>query len=62
MLLVRVLLVCRKFENVYIGWGIKHSATTFDPALPSPLMEEFPPGKPGLISEGVLTMQDDMGC
>ena len=53
MLLVCVLLVCRKFENVYIGWGIKHSAMTFDPALPPLLMEEFPPGKPGLVSEDV---------
>lgn len=39
-----VMVLCRKFENVYIGWGIKHSSVTFNPALPPAVMEEFPAG------------------
>ena len=35
---------CRKFENVYIGWGLKYSSRPFNPALPPPVQEEFPAG------------------
>lgn len=35
----------RTFENVYIGWGIKHSSQNFDPSLPAFPMAEYPSGK-----------------
>ena len=34
----------RKFENVYIGWGLRYSSAPFNPALPPPVQEEFPTG------------------
>ena len=34
----------RKFENIYIGWGMKYSARPFNPSLPPPVQEEFPAG------------------
>ena len=38
-------LVNRKFENVYIGWGLKYSAVPFNPQLPPATQEEFPSGE-----------------
>ena len=37
-------LKCSKFENVYIGWGLKYSPTAFNPLLPPTVQEEFPSG------------------
>lgn len=34
----------RKFENVYIGWGVKYSSRPFNPVLPPLVQEEFPSG------------------
>ena len=34
----------RKFENIYIGWGLKYSPRPFNPALPPTVEEEFPMG------------------
>lgn len=34
----------RKYENVYIGWGLKYSSRPFNPVLPPPVQEEFPSG------------------
>lgn len=34
----------KKFETLYIGWGLKYSSTPFNPALPPPVQEEFPTG------------------
>ena len=36
--------VCRKFENVYIGWGHKYSAENYSPPTTQPIQEEFPSG------------------
>lgn len=35
---------CRKFENVYVGWGHKYSVDNFNPALPEKIMDEYPSG------------------
>ena len=40
----RVGFFCRKFENVYIGWGLKYSAENYSPPAPEPIQEEFPSG------------------
>lgn len=37
-------LACRKFENVYVGWGVKYAAENMTPLLLPALMEEFPSG------------------
>ena len=34
----------RKYENVYIGWGMKYSSRPFNPSLPEAIQEEFPAG------------------
>ena len=34
----------RHFENVYIGWGHKYLAETFNPVLPPDTQVEFPVG------------------
>ena len=34
----------RKYENVYIGWGLKYSSRPFNPVLPPSVQEEFPSG------------------
>ncbi len=41
-----MLSVClsRKYDNIYIGWGMKYSAAAFNPALPPAVQEEFPAG------------------
>ena len=36
--------ICRKSENIYIGWGLKYSARPFNPTLPPPAQDEFPMG------------------
>ena len=35
---------CRKFENVYIGWGHKYSTDNINPPLPPQPSEEYPSG------------------
>ena len=37
-------LIHRHFENVYIGWGHKYLAETFNPVLPPDTQVEFPVG------------------
>ena len=37
-------LLYRKFENMYIGWGVKYSSRSFNPGLPPTVQEEFPAG------------------
>lgn len=34
----------RKFDNIYIGWGLKYSTRSFNPSLPPTVQEEFPAG------------------
>lgn len=34
----------RKFENIYVGWGLKYSARPFNPTLPPTVQDEFPAG------------------
>lgn len=34
----------RKFENMYIGWGLKYRARPFNPSLPPSVQDEFPAG------------------
>lgn len=34
----------KKCESIYIGWGLKYSASPFNPALPPTVQEEFPAG------------------
>lgn len=34
----------RKFENMYIGWGVKYSGDGYSPPLPPPPQEEYPSG------------------
>ncbi len=34
----------RKFENLYVGWGMKYSSRPFNPSLPPVVQEEFPAG------------------
>lgn len=34
----------RKFENVYIGFGLKYNSTPFNPILPPTVQQEFPDG------------------
>ncbi|XP_028822621.1 radial spoke head protein 6 homolog A-like [Denticeps clupeoides] len=47
----------RKFENVYIGWGVKSDAA-FSPALPPDPQREFP-GGPEVTEEADPTPQED---
>ena len=35
---------CRKFENIYVGWGLKYSAENYSPPIPPPTQEEYPSG------------------
>lgn len=35
---------CRKFENIYIGYGHKYKAENYTPPPPPPIQEEFPSG------------------
>ncbi|XP_052280240.1 radial spoke head protein 6 homolog A-like [Dreissena polymorpha] len=42
----------RFFENIYIGWGLKNTETSFEPALPEDPQPEFPSGPE-------VTEQDD---
>ena len=40
-------LICyinRKYANIYIGWGQKYQADSFNPELPPSVQEEFPVG------------------
>ncbi|XP_060719503.1 radial spoke head protein 6 homolog A [Tachysurus vachellii] len=34
----------KKFENIYIGWGLKYLGEAFTPALPHPPQPEYPSG------------------
>jgi hypothetical protein len=34
----------RKFENIYIGWGMKYSSRPFNPTIPPSVQDEFPVG------------------
>lgn len=34
----------RKFENIYIGWGLKFLGEAFNPAMPPPPEPEYPSG------------------
>ncbi|XP_028821661.1 radial spoke head protein 6 homolog A-like [Denticeps clupeoides] len=47
----------RKFENVYIGWGVKSDAA-FSPALPPDPQRDFP-GGPEVTEEADPTPQED---
>ncbi|XP_065833618.1 radial spoke head protein 6 homolog A-like [Oscarella lobularis] len=35
----------RKFENVYIGWGLKYQSGGFQPAIPGKCQSEYPMGE-----------------
>lgn len=35
---------CRKFENVYVGWGQKYSSENYSPPAPPTPQEEYPSG------------------
>jgi len=37
-------IVCRTFENVYIGWGHKYSPENYSPDPPPEVQNEFPSG------------------
>jgi radial spoke head protein 4A len=39
-----LVLSCRTFENVYIGWGHKYSSENYSPMPPPPVQEEYPSG------------------
>ncbi|KAG8448479.1 hypothetical protein GDO86_015534 [Hymenochirus boettgeri] len=41
----------KKFENIYIGWGLKYSPVGYSPPIPPPLSNESPSGPE--ISESV---------
>ncbi|XP_069025302.1 radial spoke head protein 4 homolog A isoform X1 [Embiotoca jacksoni] len=34
----------KKFENFYVGWGLKHAGEGFNPAVPPPPQTEYPDG------------------
>lgn len=34
----------RKFENIYIGWGLKYTGKGYDPPLPPQPQKEYPSG------------------
>lgn len=34
----------RKFENIYIGWGLKKAGAEYGPPLPPPPQKEYPNG------------------
>ena len=34
----------RKFENIYVGWGLKYSADNYSPPVPPATQEEYPSG------------------
>lgn len=42
--LLTVISSCRKFENIYIGWGHKFAVGGFQPALPPMPQKEYPDG------------------
>lgn len=44
MMHVNNMVVCRKFENVYVGWGHKYSKENYSPPAPLPIQGEFPSG------------------
>ena len=41
---ISIYFTVRKFENIYIGWGLKYSALSFNPTLPLAKQIEFPMG------------------
>lgn len=43
-LIIMITIISRKFENIYIGWGLKYSARSFNPSLPPAVQDEFPIG------------------
>ena len=34
----------RKFENLYIGWGLKYSASNYSPPAAPAIQDEYPSG------------------
>ena len=34
----------RKFENMYVGWGLKYAGEGYSPPMPPPPQEEYPSG------------------
>lgn len=42
ILIVGVVILKRKFENIYVGWGHKFDADNYTPLPPPAAMEEYP--------------------
>ena len=38
------IIITRKFENVYVGWGQKYSSENYSPPAPPAPQEEYPSG------------------
>lgn len=53
------LLVLRKFDNIYFGWGHKYSPESHTPALPPPAQAEYPRG-PGVMETVDPTVEEEM--
>lgn len=34
----------RKFENIYVGWGLKYVGEVYSPPIPPPPLMEYPSG------------------
>lgn len=35
---------CRRFENIYVGWGLKYTGQGYSPCVPPPPQQEYPSG------------------
>lgn len=38
------LCLCRKFENIYVGWGLKYAGEGYRPPIPPIPQKEYPSG------------------
>lgn len=36
--------LCRKFENIYVGWGLKYAGEGYRPPVPPIPQKEYPSG------------------
>lgn len=43
-IMIIYILIYRKFENLYIGWGHKYSPDSYTPPVPPPVCQEYPSG------------------
>ncbi|XP_055010181.1 radial spoke head protein 6 homolog A-like [Boleophthalmus pectinirostris] len=48
----------KKFENVYIGWGLKYTGEGYSPPVPPPPQREYPSG-PEITEDGDPSVEEE---